>query len=310
MTDTLKRILIIGSKSSESGESQALANMEQFVRDALGAPAGVEIVVTGCHLDEIGFVISNDQVSSLNMNDGTDLKDYDLVFFRGKLAPSINVAASVAQYLDDHHVPHLNTAYAKRRAVGKVAQMFQMAALDLPIAKTVSTNARHLPALIAQQLTYPVIVKDVQGAHGSNNYLVASEEELVKILADQPEVTFMAQEFITNDGDYRVLLVGDHAAIIHRKGQDGSHLNNTSTGGQATLINLDEFPAAILEQSRQFATYCGYEIAGVDAIIDKNTGKHYFLEINSQPQLASGAFIDTKSQLLADCFYDLLGITR
>jgi len=47
-------------------------------------------------------------------------------------------------------------------------------------------------------------------------------------------------------------------------------------------------------------------ISGVDVIVDKNTNKHYFLEVNSQPQLMSGAFVEEKAQLVAD-YFDSLG---
>ncbi len=301
----MKHILIIGSLSSESSEAKAQFDMQTFVGQAVEA-GGTEVTASACFLDEVGYVIEGQSVAVLDMKNGRDLKDYDLVFFRGKLAASINIASTVAQYLDIHKVPHVNTAYSKRRAIGKISQMFQLHALNLPVPKTVSASAKYLPELIAQHLTYPMIVKDVQGAHGNNNFLVRSAESLGKILLDHPHLTFMAQEFIENDGDYRVLLVGNEVTIIHRKGEDGSHLNNTSVGGKATLIEANDLPAEIIAQSRKFAEFCGYEIAGVDVIVDSVTGKHYFLEINSQPQLASGAFVAHKAEMLANYFATLL----
>lgn len=301
----MKQILVIGSRTSEPAERKALADMSAFVQTAM-TNQQVETTVYDCHLDEVGYVLSNGTVAVIDLRNNRDLKEYDLVFFRGKLAAAINIASTVAQYLDMHNIPHTNTAYSARRAVGKVPQMLQLAHMGLTIPFTISAQAQYLGKLIEQYLTYPVVVKDVQGAHGNNNFLVNSTLELNDILAANPDVAFMAQEFIKSDGDYRVLLVGDQTAIIHRKGQGDTHLNNTSTGGDAKLIDLADFPEEIVADSRTFATSCEYEIAGVDVIIDAETGKYYFLEINSQPQLASGAFVELKSELLGNYFKTLL----
>ncbi|MDL2362966.1 MAG: ATP-grasp domain-containing protein [Patescibacteria group bacterium] len=300
----MKRILVIGSSKKDTNETAVVEAMAAYSHKAIGS----DIVSRAdfCHLDEIGYVIQNDSVQLFNMRDSLDLSEYDLVWFRGKLASAINIAATASQYLQAKGIPTVNTAYANRRAVGKIAQMCQLVDMNLPIPKTVSASVKYLPDLIEKHLSYPAIVKDVKGAHGNNNYLVASKDELLSILHGNEHMDFMAQEFIENDGDYRVLLVGNQTMIIKRKGIDGSHLNNTSQGATASIIPLDEFPAEVVRDARIFAKACEYEIAGVDVIFDKNTNKHYFLEINSQPQLASGVFLDEKSAMLGTYFRNLL----
>lgn len=301
----MKKILVIGSRSNQEGETQAMRDMMAYVQRSMDFKNAGSFLVYGCHLDEVGYFLDNDTCEVRDLRNGADFKDYDLVFFRGKLAIDINVASTVAHYLKKFNIPHVNTAHSGRRAVGKVPQMFQLLDLGLPFPKTASASDKYLPSLVKEHFIYPVIVKDVHGSHGNFNFLARDEQHLKTILSDNPDIEFMVQEFIENDGDYRVLFIGSHTAIIHRKGQEGSHLNNTSVGGQATLVPNKDFPQQIIDDSRKFADYCNYEIAGVDAIIDKNSGKHYFLEINSQPQLASGAFVDLKSKLLADYFTQL-----
>jgi gamma-F420-2:alpha-L-glutamate ligase len=253
-------------------------------------------------------VLSTDSLQVLDLRNDADLKDYDLVFFRGKLAASINIVSLASHYLEKHDIPHVNTAYSKRRPVGKVQQMYQLHELGLSLPKTVGGPVDKLQGLIEAHIGYPAVVKDVQGAHGNANFLVHSDEELQAILRENADISFMAQEFIKSDGDFRVLLVGEQVAIIHRKGADDTHLNNTSQGGKATLVEPEKFSDEIIAQSLRFAEYCGYEIAGVDVIIDEASGQPYFLEINSQPQMASGAFTDLKTELLGSYFAKLLGV--
>lgn len=277
--------------------------MQNYVKDAFG---DADVEVFSCHLDQVGYVISAELTSITDLQNNRDLKDYNLVFFRGELATLINVASTIAQYLEQHNVPHVNTAYSKRRPVGKLLQMMRLVQLGLPIPKTVCSSASHLHKLIEENLSYPAIVKDLKGAHGNNNYLVKDAAELTQILQKQPDVEFMAQQFIPNEGDYRVLLVGSQTAIIHRRSQGDSHLNNTSVGGQATLIPTADFPAEVIAESRKFAADFDYEISGVDVIFDSTTNDHYYLEINSQPQLMTGAEVELKKQMLKTYFSELL----
>ncbi len=302
---SMKQVLVIGSVSDGPTEGAALKQMQDYVQTALGTG---QAEVFSCHLDQVGYYFSNQGSQITDLVNNKDLKDYGLVFFRGKMAVSLNAASVIAQYLKENGVPHANTAYSKRRPVGKIPQMMQCASLGLPLPITVAASAKYLPQLIDEHLTYPTIVKDVVGAHGDNNYLVKDAGQLAEILQKQPEIQFMAQQFVPNNGDYRVLFVGPQTAIIHRQSQGDSHLNNTSVGGQATLIPVKDFPAKVIQESHQFAELCDYEIAGVDVIFDSNTNEHYFLEINSQPQLMTGAEVPLKQEMLKEYFSQLLGL--
>ena len=42
------------------------------------------------------------------------------------------------------------------------------------------------------------------------------------------------------------------------------------------------------------------EIGGVDMVVDKRDGKHYFLEANNMPQLSTGSNVPAKLLVLND----------
>jgi glutathione synthase/RimK-type ligase-like ATP-grasp enzyme len=118
---------------------------------------------------------------------------------------------------------------------------------------------------------------------------------------EKTDAEMLAQRYHPNDGDYRVLIMdGREPLVIKRTAAGGSHLNNTSQGGSA---ELDELPVGLLEQSKSLAKELKMTVAGVDILRDKQTGEMLFLEVNSQPQLLTGAFVDKKKKL----FGDLLG---
>ncbi len=300
-----KKILLLGSLSIEPGEDVAVKNMAQYVQSSVNSSTN-SYEVSYCHMDELGFVANNESVAIQDLRNNRPLSDYQLVFFRGKLKGPMNDVALVSYYLHELGITSINSAYANRRATGKVAQMFQLHDLGIPIPYSVSASAKYLPALIREHLTHPLVVKDSHGVHGNINFLVHSDKELEQILAAHPTVSFIAQEYIPNDSDYRILIAGPRELIIQRKASGSSHLNNTSQGGTATLIARKDFSSDIIAQARQFAAFCKYELAGVDVMFHRDTGEHYFLEINSQPQIVSGAFVEEKSQVVGKFFRDLL----
>ena len=115
----------------------------------------------------------------------------------------------------------------------------------------------------------------------------------------------LAQKYHQNDSDYRVLVMGDlKPLVMKRTAASGSHLNNTSQGAKAELSNL---PKHLLEQSQSLAKELKMTIAGVDILKDKTTGEMLFLEINSQPQLLSGAYVSDKKKLFNDLLDSILG---
>ncbi len=301
----MKKVLVIGGVNPGSKETSSPEDIVRYVQSAIDDNID-DVVVKCCPLDEIGYFISNESRQIYDLRNDSNIESYDLVFFRGKMQTANNEAATIANYLQEKNVKYVSSAYGTRRAVGKVAQMFQFSNIGCSVPVTVSTSAFYMPQLINRHLEYPIILKAVNASHGNDNYLVRTEDEVKTILEQSPDTRFMAQEFIKNEGDYRILVVGNDYLIIHRLATGDSHLNNTSAGGKATVIDRANFPKLITEQAQLIAKSAGYEITGVDAIIDVNSGKHYFLEMNSQPQLLTGAAVIQKKELLGKYFAELL----
>ncbi|HWT55401.1 MAG TPA: hypothetical protein VN031_00005 [Candidatus Microsaccharimonas sp.] len=295
----MKKFLVIGSKRADASTIEPLAMIAEYVQNTLDDP---EYTVAHCQIDELVHVLDGGMTTVSVAASGKPLESFDFVWFRGKLAPALNELAIVARYLESKNVPYANRSYAQREPFGKLAQMHLLARLGLPYPKTVSAIAEYMPSAIERELAYPIILKAIHAGHGHSNYLVRDAAHLQELLDAEPDTVFVAQTYVPNDGDYRVLLIGDESLIILRQGLPDSHLNNTSQGGGATLVDQKDFPADILADCRTFAQACHYAIAGVDVMFGSEDGKPYFLEANSQPQLMSGAFTAEKAVLLKEFF--------
>ena len=119
---------------------------------------------------------------------------------------------------------------------------------------------------------------------------------------------FVGQSFIANSGDLRVLVINKSIKLIigRTRKDDTTHLNNTSQGADARLLDISELSVEAQEMSLKAASVMGREIAGVDVMFEKDTEKPYILEVNASPQVGSGAFTDEKLTVYNEFFKEVL----
>lgn len=285
-----KRILFISRKDDRQSFDTA-TSMALFLQEST-------IHYDACFLDDLIFYYDG---QSLKISDaaGTDIDSYDGIFLLGwfKLKIYEDIAVALARYAAVKGIPLLNSEAGKTRSYSKLSQCVAAALGNVQTTPFVfSMNGHHLQQGIAQSnLQYPIIVKAVMASRGNDNYLVKSQEELAAIINQNVDVQFIAQTFIPNDGDYRMLVMGDRVRLVlHRQSQTDSHLNNTSQGGAAKLVTVEDLPQSMIEQALYMADTLNRELTGVDMIVHKETGEHYFLEANNMPQLSTGSLVEEK----------------
>jgi glutathione synthase/RimK-type ligase-like ATP-grasp enzyme len=177
----------------------------------------------------------------------------------------------------------------------------------LPVAQTVFITPAVVRNLDKLSFGFPCIMKATNGSHGNFNYKLQGSEEVERVLTeDEGKHTFVLQRFMPNDCDFRILVAGNEVMVIKRSALGDSHLNNTSKGGDAELVDPASLPAAIIAQARDIVQKIGMTVAGVDVLYDQSTGNYSFLEVNSQPQLMTGAFVDEKAELMGAFFGSLV----
>lgn len=300
---TIMRILILGNDTIDlsSDRENYYAQIAAFFRQA--APS--DLIVEYALLSQLLFEVNDEQARIYDTRNQHDLADYQAVFMRGLTPHRSDMAYAISVYLSMQHKTAVND-YSQIRAASssKLGQAFSFMATDLPTPHTLSGFSQVLHEH-CRTLELPFVCKDVHGSHGSDNYLIERYEDLEKVFQKHPNQLFVLQEFIANDGDYRVLFVGRRHLIIKRSSTSGSHLNNTSQRGQAELLPEDALPSSLLMQARRHIGQLGMTIAGVDIIYDVVHDRYLFLEVNAQPQLVTGAFVAEKQKLLANYLSDL-----
>ena len=133
-------------------------------------------------------------------------------------------------------------------------------------------------------LKFPFIKKPNLGAKGEGIKLIANEQDLNNLKDEEIKISVF-QNFIENDGDYRVLVIGGRPiGAIKRIGKEGSFINNVSMGGTAVEVVDGKLKTELFKIATQVVAIFNLGFCGVDVIQDENTGELYFLELNTVPQ--------------------------
>ena len=128
----------------------------------------------------------------------------------------------------------------------------------------------------------PLIVKSISGRHGTSTFLIEKEEDLFRALRGRFHQGFLIQEYIPNDGDYRLFLIGYRVvAGFKRQRKEKKLVLNRSLGPSQPL---ERIPPAIVKEAQRAAQVLGVEIAGIDAVIDERSGQPVIIEVNQAPE--------------------------
>lgn len=301
----MKRILVLSSADTAytlGANREFVTQITRRLRD--------DVIVDMLHYDDIGLHMTSSAIEAWHITSGRSLRDYDLVYFKSFYRHS-EQAVSIASFCADNAVPYLCHELDQGISFTKLTQYARLSRRRLPIIPTVYVNTsrwQDVESVVRDALAFPVVFKAAGGRGGDHNFLVNTFSELTQIAQRYAATDFVAQKFVPNDYDLRVLVVGGEIKlIIKRQRQDDStHLNNTSKGAESQLMTVDQLGMQVQEVVLQAAAEFQREIAGVDIMFDKNTGAAWILEVNASPQVATGAFRQEKLDVYAELFTQYL----
>jgi glutathione synthase/RimK-type ligase-like ATP-grasp enzyme len=295
----MKKILLLGSKNNEGKNDITVINKH------LANKSHVQVDVA--YYEDLLFSIKSDSQAITNTANSQDIANHDLIiafnwYKNGQSKLYRDVAFTIALYLQDRNVNFWNKEMLNQRSTSKLSTMMQLALAGMPIPVTYfSLNA----AILKDQAhTFPLIVKAAAASRGKQNYLCKDHQELTDVLKNGSENnTFLMQEYIPNDSDYRVnCFDGKPKLVIQRSRLDNNtHVNNTSQGGQARVVDFSGLPDKVIEKCKEICYIMGRDMAGIDVLVSNDGSERVvFLEVNAIPQLTTGTYTEEKMQALAD----------
>ncbi|HVO86343.1 MAG TPA: RimK/LysX family protein [Candidatus Binatia bacterium] len=253
---------------------------------------------------DLSFVFSKNRLKVQIDGLGKDASDFDMVYFL-LVSNYQYVASALALYLKSRNVTFVDKAILNyHQSLNKLHQCILLQTNGVRVPAGVFMDHQKLAdsyGYLAETLGSPFIIKDINSHRGEENYLVKSSAELKKLVAKAANSQFIAQKYIPNDGDYRILVHGKQIKmVIKRTAKAGSHLNNVSADGQAAMVSLANIPASVKRTAIKVGELLQIDISGVDMLKDKQSGLWYCLEVNENPSLVTGAFPEQKQKIVAD----------
>jgi glutathione synthase/RimK-type ligase-like ATP-grasp enzyme len=273
---------------------------------ATAAAQGRNITLYRGSLKDLRIEVIDNQLRITESLTGRDLKSFDAVYFElWYKSPAQALAAAV--YLNRHNTPFFSQEILHLTSLTKISDTAKLADGSVTLPQTFTSSRREAIQAFRKAkkpIKFPLIAKAADGYGGHDNYLVRDYAELREKLNANRDITFIIQEVIPNDCDYRCIVFGGQIRFVLERRRDAArdtHLNNTSAGAEGRQVPLETLTPEAQAMVLRAAHLVGRDsFAGVDLMLDKNTGQPYILEVNKTPQVENGAEIESKMTALLD----------
>lgn len=222
---------------------------------------------------------------------GKSLKDFDLIYL-WTLGDRRWEWYSVCRYLHDKY----GTIIVDKDAISSQVpaalvptvsfQKLSQAAIPFPKSTVIFSDKSVDFALKDFKPPYVVKLGKYTLHQGKGVFKAENAVEVEKIITKHTKAnpSFIVREFIPNDGDIRIFTIGYKAiAAMRRIPKKGDFRSNISRGAKGEIFDLESNPD-VTSLAEDAAKVTHTQIAGVDIVINKNTGKKYVLEVNNGPQ--------------------------
>lgn len=228
-----------------------------------------------------------------------DLKDFDGWYFRA-VGSELEWSKLLQLYARKHGIKMVDDYLESEGPLRRFKSVMSWQLADAGIRYPKSAYIERIDDL-AEELKkweFPVIVKLSQGGrHGMGTFFLKSienfndlktrlEERKMKAEEEGKNVVdfrgFLVQEYIENDGDFRVMTVG-YKCIggFKRQAKVEKLVLNQSEGKSEGLV---EVPADVALLAERAARVVGVEVAGTDLVRSTKDGQVYIIEVNEAPQ--------------------------
>lgn len=176
---------------------------------------------------------------------------------------------AIATYLAGKQRQVFNTDILHNESLSKLEQLVAFTAAGIPVPK----SSFAADSALLDAFDYPYVMKSITASNNRLNFLVHSDQER-QAATQKIRSKILAQEFIENSGDYKVIIMFGRPVAIYKRSQPNQYLS----GGRPSRVLVHEEDVAMLAQKT--ASVLQREFCGVDVVRNEETGKLYVLECN------------------------------
>lgn len=261
---------------------EELLDSDHGVRRLLEVASQLAIDLDVYKPDQFELVITRDDKKSILLNDErVPLPDFLLPRLG---AESSYFALAIIRQLEKLGVYSCNHSTAIETVKDKMFLSQLLAQSNLPSPKTMLVKFPVSVGVVAREIGFPLVIKNISGARGIGIHLcetAAGFGDLMELIASHSGNSQMIlQEFVASSygRDLRVFVLGKQVIGCMKRTSKDSFKANYSRGGDVESYPLT---AEIEELALSCAKLFGLEIAGIDLLFDTQGFK--ICEANSSP---------------------------
>jgi glutathione synthase/RimK-type ligase-like ATP-grasp enzyme len=153
----------------------------------------------------------------------------------------------------------------------------------------------------------PVVAKELSMQRGKGVFLLKSKKDFGKLPMQDSQGRdnqFLFQKYFDLENEYRILVLGDKAAVWEKKiiTTKGEFRHNIALGAKEEFLPIKQIPQQIADIAIKGAKVLDLEIAGIDVAVEKKTGKAFLVEVNRGPGLTYDTKISPEIDEIAKFF--------
>ncbi len=218
---------------------------------------------------------------------GKSLSEFGLFYFRavGEATEWVNLLLLYAQKKKISVVDEYLADFGPERRLKSISGVI-LVKNGVSYPRTSFVASKEVLLEETEKFDYPFVLKISKGGRrGMGTLLVKDQDVLERAIKGRIEKTgFLLQEYIPNNGDYRLILIGYQVlGGFKRQKKEEKLLLNRSLGPSKVL---EEIPEAIEKEAVRACQILKVEIASVDMVADERTNKPVVIEVNEAPQFS------------------------
>lgn len=196
----------------------------------------------------------NDEEISLSFLDEEFLSEYikthkvDFVVYRGR-------DYKMVELLEKKKIKVFNNSFTNKTANNKYLTYQFLKENSLPFIET------------SKDPFYPCIMKSVSGHGGQEVFLVHNEDEKSNIQKEHPNLEFIYQEYLENNGDVRLYVLNKSVITSIKRDNPNDYRNNFSLGGSVETYKASQ---EMVDAALKIAHLLNADFIGVDFLLTKD----------------------------------------
>jgi glutathione synthase/RimK-type ligase-like ATP-grasp enzyme len=236
------------------------------------------------------------------------IDSYELIYFRKAGREYSSLAGTLAIYLKSRGIKFFDRIFEDLGPkTGKIAPIVKLALAGIPVPRTIyfphPKLARHFDYLV-KTLGLPFVAKDLSRQRGVGVFLIKDRKDFAKLKAKDGKNPYFFQKLIDKEHEYRLLVLGESVGVWEEKvaQKKGEFRNNVALGAKEIFFDLDALPKKLGSLAVASAKILDLQIAGVDIMQERKTGKYFLLEVNRGPGLTYDQTVSPEIAQIAKFF--------